>query len=506
MSRMNRRDFLRRGAALGGGIGAVAALGIDRVVPVLAASDASALRDLSRRLHGRLLLPDDPGYDVASAPANGRYRSIRPMAVAQCADATDVSTCVKWAASTGIPLVGRGGGHSYAGYSTTRGLLVDLGRLSTVTVDRAAGIATVGGAAHNQDVYDALHDGPLFLPGGTCLGVGVGGLVLGGGIGYNTHWAGLTCDHLTGTDIVVASGERLRADATSEPDLYWACRGGAGGSFGLNTSFTFQLVEVPASDVAWYRFTWRGADAAEAVLSAFDTMMQDAPAGLNAVAMAQAAPVGTDGPREAIDVMSRGQYIGSTAELADLVAPLRAAAPPTTEVLQPMAFWDVIRTISTPQPPSHSFGDISRYADRPVPGSVYSEVVDLLADCPSRSKEASGSFWSLGWVGGEVVDRVGRTDTAYVHRGMTTLLRPTPEWPDDAPPSVGRNLTEWTDAVVATLDGHTPKESYQNFPNRRIRDWKRQYYAENYERLVSVKTTYDPDNLFRNAQSIPPAA
>jgi FAD/FMN-containing dehydrogenase len=127
-------------------------------------------------------------------------------------------------------------------------------------------------------------------------------------------------------------------------------------------------------------------------------------------------------------------------------------------------------------------------------------------ECPSRSEVANGSIWSLGWVGGAVVDALGRTDTAYVHRGMTTLLRPTTVWPNDAPVSVGQDLDAWSEEVIAILAPHTPNESYQNFPNRLIEDWPEQYYAENLERLVDVKTAVDPHDLFHNPQSIPPRA
>jgi hypothetical protein len=265
------------------------------------------------------------------------------------------------------------------------------------------------------------------------------------------------------------------------------------------------MVEVPQQPVAWYRFEWQGADNATAVLSAFDSLMQTAPPALNAVAMAEATEVGTGGPREAIQVMSRGQYIGPINELRDLIAPLLAIGTMTSQTLQEMAFWDIQRMIASAEPEPHSFGDISRYSADPIPESTYSELVDLLAECPSRSSDANGSIWSLGWVGGDLVNSVGRTDTAYVHRGVSTLLRPTTVWPNDAPASVGDELNSWTDSVISTITPYTLEESYQNFPNRSIQNWEKLYYAENFDRLVQVKTKYDKHNLFQNPQSIPVA-
>jgi FAD/FMN-containing dehydrogenase len=506
MRSLSRRQFLRDSsiATLGVGLG-VGLGGLRGGLSVLAqgALEDAALDDLRHRLTGTLMTPGDSGYEAAYAPANARFDGIRPMAVARCADEADVVTAVNWCREHGVPPVARGGGHSYAGFSTNEGLVIDLRRLDRLDVDKDTGTVSAAAAALNNDLFIATEDSPFFLPGGTCLGVGLGGLILGGGIGYNAHWAGVTSDKLLSTRIVTADGEIRDIDANNDAELFWACRGGAGGSFGINTGFELQLVEAPG-DVSWYRFTFRGADAAEAVLTAFDRIIQTAPPALNAVAMAQATPVGSGGPREAIDVMTRGQYIGPIDELRDLIAPLLQVEGGIDRTLIEMPFWDVQRMIASTETESHSWGDISRYADRPIPESVTTQLVDLLSECPSRSDDANGSIWSLGWVGGDVINAIGRTDTAYVHRGVTTLMRPTTVWPNDAPASVGQDLDAWSQEVIATLAPYTPNESYQNFPNRLIEDWPEQYYAENFERLMDIKTAVDPGNLFHNPQSIPP--
>src|SRR5438270_755566 len=130
-----------------------------------------------------------------------------------------------------------------AGTAAALGLGLGIGRGAASAFPRRRGPAVVGGGALSRDLFAGTADGPLFLPVGTCLGVGVGGLVLGGGIGYNTHSAGLTCDHLRASRIVTAAGDLLHLDASHHSDLFWACRGGAGVSFGINTSFTFDLVK-----------------------------------------------------------------------------------------------------------------------------------------------------------------------------------------------------------------------------------------------------------------------
>lgn len=507
MSDLNRRDFVR------GGLAAAAGLWISLGSGACSTEksgrrregrngDSGDLDELARKLTGRLLRPDDPGYDEASRPANGRYAATRPIAVAQCADEADVATCVRWCVTYGVPPVARGGGHSYAGFSTTTGLLLDLRKLNSVTINPSTGEMMIGGAALNRDVFTRSVGGPFILPGGTCLGVGLGGLVLGGGIGYNTHWAGLTSDHLKASRIVTASGDLLTISATEHADLFWACRGGAGGSFGINTAFTFDLQPVPPGSVTHFRLDWSGAEAAKGVLAAFDRILVDAPAEFNAVAMAQAVP-GAD-PRAAIAVMSRGHFLGSQADLLDLIAPLLQVGTPK-RLVEVMPFWEMQKLWVTEETTAHSFGDTCRYAAQPLPAQATNDLVERLVACPHRSDSANGSIWSLGWVGGPVVDRFAPADTAYVHRKVLTLLRPTIVWPNGAD-AVGAALQQWADEMIAIMAPHTPHRSYQNFPNRALRDWENAYYGENWERLVAVKTAYDRDNVFRNPQSVPPRA
>jgi FAD/FMN-containing dehydrogenase len=510
MSQLTRRGLLRAGAAGASALylpfAADARSAFWQARAARRRVSQRALQELWRALRGGLLLPGDPAYDVAMTPANARYDGIKPVAVAQCVSERDVVTCVNWACAHGVPPVVRGGGHSYAGYSMTDGLMIDLGLMTRVDFNRRTGVAVMDGAAKNQNVFNATVNSKYVLPGGTCLAVGVGGLVLGGGVGYNTHWAGLTSDHLVGSRLVTADGRVRQVDPAHHPDLFWACRGGAGGSFGVNTQFTFHLQRIPRADVAFYRFDWRGADAAGAVLGAFEHVLAKAPAALNAVAQAQAVPVQAgENKRDAVTVFSRGQYIGPLSELKELVQPLIAAAgPPVKTQLETFKYWDMQRMFASAEAERHGFGDLSRYASKPLPDVVHAKLADLLANCPSRDAASNGSMWSLGWVGGPVVDSFRPRDTAYVHRDMLTMLRATPVWALDAPRSVQDGLLSWTNQMIDVIRPFTPNQSYQNFPNRGIKDWPQQYYGENYARLVKVKTKYDPHNLFHNPQSIRP--
>lgn len=508
MSELTRREVLRAGASAALGLYLPSAFAERTAAGPRLARRAGpgsphrrALDELARRLSGRLLYPGEPGYAMATQPANTRFGRIRPLAAALCADEQDVAMCVAWSCEHEIDAVARTGGHSYAGYSTTTGLVIDLGNLNSVELD-ASGHATIGGGAVNQDVFDATVGGDFVLPGGTCLGVGVGGLTLGGGIGYNTHWAGLTCDHLLGSRIVTAASELLDLDSSQHSDLLWACRGGTGGNFGINTSFTFALQRIPVGNVSFYRFDYRGAEDAIAVLSAFDRLLVQAPEALNAVAMSQAVEVGPGGPREAITTFSRGQYLGPMHDLIALVKPLLEAASPVRTTLQTLSFWEMQAMLDAAEAELHSFGDVSRYAAAPLPQAAIVKLVDLLCECPSRDANNNGSVWSLGWIGG-AANAIDRQASAYVHRDMHTLWRATPVWETYGPASVERDLVAWSKEMIEAIAPYTARESYQNFPNRGIKDWEQEYYAENLKRLIDVKARYDPHNVFHNHQSIP---
>ena len=512
---LDRRDFLRKGLA-GVGIGA----GLDAFtrgtvsgmpapqrgsgqgpVPI----DRKALIELRVLLGGnKVLAPGDSAYARTGLAKNGLYLKIRPAAIVLCHNEQDVVQCVKWCNRYGISPVVRGGGHSYAGFSTTTGLLIDLKAMNTVRVLQG-GVAEVGGAAHNRDVRRETKGKSYFLPGGTCLDVGVGGLVLGGGIGYNCRWAGLTSDSLVSTRIVTASGELFEASADRNADLFWACRGGAGGSFGVNTSFTFKLKDVPQKDVTYFRLDLEGADNAVRVFSEFGKLAATGESRINPVARIRAPRKEANGKRQELDVMSRGQFIGSERELRDLLGSYLVLN--SNWKMKEMPYWSAAEYFLDDTQPEHSFGDISRYAVKPLSDTAIARQIELLKRFQGGSTDDVGpslSLWSLGWVGGEVMNKSARTDTAYVHRGMSTLLRPTCSWPNGSgAESVGKELLDLTREMVGLLVPETPNESYQNFPNRLLEDWQQQYYAENLPRLVDIKAKYDKGNLFNNPQSIP---
>ena len=178
---------------------------------------------LARTLRGRLIRSGNPGYEDAALPQNLRYAARRPAGIAQCADTSDVRTAIRWARDNYVPVVPRGGGHSYGGYSTTRGLLIDLNGMTGVTADPADGTARVVGAARNRDLAAALQPLGVTVSAGRCPGVGVGGLTLGGGFGFSARELGLTTDALIETELVPCQATFARF-TSSRSARSWALR------------------------------------------------------------------------------------------------------------------------------------------------------------------------------------------------------------------------------------------------------------------------------------------
>ena len=265
---VDRRSFLIRAAAvpLAGGLAACSGGGSSSsggsstastsTPPPTTATGPTTLTGLAAKLRGPLVTPSDAGYTVASTIANSAYASIHPQAVAMVSDETDVATCVQYAARTRIPFTARAGGHSYAGYSTTTGLVCNVDNLKTISIAADGQSVTVGSGVKAIDVITALAAKNLAIPTGSCPTVGIAGLSMGGGLGFAARAFGPTCDNITALRIATADGKVMVADESTNPDLFWACRGGGGGNFGVVTAITLQTHPVGNSAYGFIDFPW----------------------------------------------------------------------------------------------------------------------------------------------------------------------------------------------------------------------------------------------------------
>ena len=495
---ISRRAFLARATQLAVGAGAASTLGW---LPGCGSDDSGTTAmwaELQRSLRGPLLRPGDRGYRAAALPTNRRYADVRPAGIAQCLGADDVQACVRWARQNGIDLVPRGGGHSYAGYSTTTGLLVDLGRMRQVQVDGGGETISIAGGGRNADLIAALPASGRAVSIGRCPSVGVGGLILGGGLGFNSRRLGTTSDALLATEIVTADGELRRCDASQHADLLWACRGGGGGNFGINTSFTRQTVDGPAGTV--FAFEWRGADQAAALAAAMQPLLMDAPEAFSG--FMSLYTLGPDVDRAA-DLFTYviGQYVGPQAELLELIAPLLAVGTPYYAEVHEVPYWQGQAFLAEPDGTPDATDDRSNFADRPLPDEAIDTIVAQLLRFPLTVPGTFAVVSLFAWVGG-AINRVAPAATAYVHREARYLIDLGTGWPAAAP-ELEADAVGWADETWRALQPYVLSTAYQNFIDGALSDWQRAYYGRNFDALVQVKAAYDPDDLFHFPQSIP---
>lgn len=487
---LSRRQFLRAGtgAALGLCLG-LPSLGWLTGCTSLPTSRASAWNELAKSLQGPLLMPGAPDFATKAWPWALQYASTLPRGIARCAGEADVQACLQWAQAYKVPLVARSGGHSYAGYSTTTGLMVDVSAMHRVEIDGATGIAQLGGGARNKHVYAACRPYGSAVTHGRCKDVGVAGLVLGGGIGFNMRAHGLTCDGLTETRIVLADGRALTCNANENAELFWAIRGAGGGNFGIHTGFTFQTFPVAMYTVFAMSWTERLAD----VFAALQDMALAAPDGLG-MKLSVVAKAGASG----LVLSILGQLAGPQDELKALLAPVLAVRAPGTAIVEERGYWDAQEFLSEDGTPEYSH-ERSRFAKGALSVAAIQAILTHLREWPGTSVAGTWKFFLMGGK----IDAYSPTDMAFVHRGYSMITSAELEWsPADSPAVLAKNQ-QWLSRFHERMEEYTSAYCYQNFIDPSQRDYLHAYYAENLPRLQAAKRHYDPTDVFRYPQSIP---
>jgi FAD/FMN-containing dehydrogenase len=461
-------------------------------------------------LSGSLVLPGEAAY-ADSALLYNEVLSPSPAAVAYCATAVDVQRCVAFARAHGVRVAARSGGHSYAGYSSCPGLVVDVSSLNRVVVATDGRHATVGAGAQLIDVYSALASAGLLVPGGSCPTVGIAGLALGGGIGVFARAYGMTCDNIAALDIVTAEGSLRTCSPHSHSDLYWASQGGGGGNFGVVTSFTFTVHPIPAVTLFTLEWPW---GAAASVLEAWLRWMPGTPHEL--WSNCQLASNGASGGGF---LKVTGVFAGPTSACASALAPLLAAvgAAPTYQFVGPEDYMRAVlieagcegMTVAQCHLPRNPGGTLSRsafsakstFVNAPIPVAGSMALIDavdaLAADVPG----VGGGIVFDGY--GGVINQVPAAGTAFVHRDAIACAQYSVSYASAMPaPSVVAAARNWLGQTQSALAPYA-RGSYQNYIDPTLPDWAQAYYGSNLPRLRKVKGVYDPDDFFRFAQSVP---
>ncbi|HEY6609432.1 MAG TPA: FAD-binding oxidoreductase [Candidatus Limnocylindria bacterium] len=439
---------------------------------------------------GRVIMPGDADYDSARAVMMGGIER-HPAAIVRVADAADVARVIAYARATGTELAVRSGGHSGAAHSTTEGgIVIDLRDLRTLEIDAEARTVRAGTGLTAAEVSSAAAEHGLAIGFGDTGTVGIGGITLGGGVGYLSRRDGLTIDNLLGAEIVTADGQVLDVDADTHPDLFWAIRGG-GGNFGVATRFTYRLSQLdgvvggmlvlpatPETVAGWIAADEAAADE----LSSIANVMSCPP-----------MPMVPEEHHGSLVIFGMIAWSGRREDGDAAIAPFRALATPLADLVQPIGYPEML-------PPEdadyHPTAVATNLFIRSVDETVAGVILEALAasDAPMRAVQLR--------VQGGAIARVPAEATAYAHRSSPIMVNIAAlyEGPDDRAPKQA-----WVDQLSATLDQGVAG-AYVNFVGDEGPDRVRAAYPPaTFERLAAVKAVYDPTNLFRLNQNVPPA-
>ena len=446
-------------------------------------------------LRGNLCLPQETGYDEARTIWNAMIDR-HPGAVVRCRGTADIARAVRFAREHGLVLAVRGGGHNIAGNAVCEGgLLIDLSQMRSVRIDPVFRSARVEPGATLADFDGEAQAFGLATPLGINSTTGVAGLTLGGGFGWLSRKFGLACDNLISADVFTADGELLKADATENPDLFWALRGG-GGNFGVVSSFEFRQHSVGPmvlSGLIVHPFA-----RAKELLAGYRQVAAGAPDELTVwVVMRQAPPL----PFLPTDVHGKEVLVFAVCTTADeasgnrALEPLRALGQPIADVIgmQPYAAWQTaFDPLLTPGAynywKSHNFVELS------------DGLFDILASSAERLPTPECEIF-IGQVGG-AINRVAVDATAYPHRDANFVMNVHTRWRDraDERPSI-----DWARQLFTETAPHATGGVYVNFMPDDETERVPSAYGANYSRLAALKVKYDPGNLFRVNQNVQPA-
>ncbi|MGW1931527.1 FAD-binding oxidoreductase [Streptomyces sp. NPDC001919] len=452
----------------------------------------SALSGLVEDLAGEVIVPGDPGYDEARALHNGMIDH-RPSVIAQCESQADVSNAVLFGRSCELPIAVRGGGHSVAGTSVIDGsLVVDLRRMHTVVVDPEDMTVRVGGGTTMGQMDHACQPFHLATTGGRVSTTGIGGFTLGGGSGWLERKFGLASDNLLAVDLITAEGRHVHTDAEEHPDLFWALHGG-GGNFGVATSLTLRLHELPRMSVVMLFFL---PDDAPEVVRAFRDIAESAPDEVGGGTIYLPAPPEPFVPPELVGRLLCGTlltYAGPVEEVRELASALFGLRP-VIEIVTDLPYAELQSMLDDPP-------GLRNYWSAEYLTSLPDEAVDVFCDRGAGIPLPAATQHVLFMQGGAVA--AGADSYPQPWRLAPWAVHPFATWED---PAMDEAEIQWVRDVRADARPWTIDSVYLNFvgaegEHRVVSS----FGEENYRRLAAVKAVYDPENVFRFNQNIVPA-
>jgi hypothetical protein len=458
--------------------------------------DVKALPAFTDTFAGEVVVPGDPGYDGARAVWNGMVDR-RPALVVRPADAAGVIAAVRFAREQDLVIAVRGGGHSIPGHSTCDdGIVIDLSRMRGARVDRDRRIAQVDGGALLGELDNAAQAFGLACPVGVVSHTGVAGLTLGGGMGRLQRKFGLTIDNVLSVDVATADGRLARASEDENADLFWGLRG-AGANFGIATSFEFRLhpLDPEITHGTVIHSIGRARDLAALYCETLETGPDELFLGFGlglALPVESFPPEVAGGPVALVSVLHCGPVEQAERDLATL----RAFGPPVVDSIEAKPYLAAQRMNDEAMRWGHRFYMKSAFLPR-----LDDELVGLAVDHMSRVPEGADGGISA-WAMGRAISSVPEEATAFTGREAAFWIAAEILWDDAA---LDERCREWGRAVMADLLPFATDGRYVNDVVEAGEDVARAIYGSaKYERLVALKRTWDPDNIFRLNQNVKP--
>jgi FAD/FMN-containing dehydrogenase len=454
-----------------------------------------AVEKFRTTLRGSLIEPQDPGYDEARKVYNAMIDR-HPRMIARCADAADVMAAVNFGRENNVEIAVRGGGHNAGGLGVwDDALVIDLSPIRYVRVEPKARMVTVGGGCNWGDVDHATHPFGLAVPTGFISTTGVGGLTLGGGIGYLTRKYGLTIDNLLSADIVLADGEMVTASEFENQDLFWAIRGG-GGNFGVVTSFVFQGHPVSVDYAGPMGFP---VERAPEVLAWFRDFITTAPEDLNGFFAFMTVP-----PAPVFPEQLHGHkvcsitwcYVGDLAKAEDVFAPIRRELRPALDLVGPMPHPAVQSMFDALYPPG-----LQWYWKADFVNEINDESIKVHVEHGAKLPTMHSTMHIYPISG--AAKRVPNDKTAWSYRDANFAEVIVGVDPDAANRD---RIVSWARDCWDAVHPYSAGGAYVNFMMDEGEDRIRATYRDSYDRLAEIKARYDPDNVFHINQNIKPKA
>jgi hypothetical protein len=450
----------------------------------------TAWRDLTAALEGEVVLPGSPRYDEVRMPQIPRFHDVRPQAVVLCRTPEDVVEAIAFARRSGIEVAVRSGGHDFAGRSSGPGMVLDLTPMHSLEVSE--GLATVGPGLRLGDLYAALAQHEVTIPGGCGATVGIGGQALGGGLGLLGRCRGLTSDQVVAATVVLADGRLVECDEERHEDLFWALRGAGARGLGVVTRLTLRTVPEPAATS--FHLEWPY-ERASALISAWQEWSPTGPDGLAASLL---LTVGGEAGADPV-VHLFGSMIGSeieTAALLDQFVSFAGAYPASSERAH-MRYGSLKNYLAERGPGDQEDEDgrpymKSEFFREPLPAAAVEALVELFVRGrrPGEARKLDFMPW------GGAYNRVPTDATAFPHREELFLLEHSVVVPAGFDAAATEVARAWLSDSWELAHPSGSGGVYANFPDTDLPDEHRAYWGGNLERVRRVKEKYDPDGVF----------